>query len=200
MKRKLTCCLLTFSVLFLASCGPDAPGEGPVALKAHAVMQAFFDASDTPGLAVAVGMDGEVVWSAGFGYADLEQGVAVDPAATLFRIGSVIKPMTAHAVAQLVHAGKLDLDAPVQDYVPGFPHKRAPVTTRHLLAHLSGIRHYGGDEFLGRDKYETVNAGLAIFKDDPLLHEPGERYLYSSYGYNLAGAVVEGAAGQEGGS
>jgi CubicO group peptidase (beta-lactamase class C family) len=197
MKRKLTLCLITLSLLALASCGVDTTGQDPVALKAHTAVQAFFELSETPGLAVAVavGMGGEVVWSEGFGYADLEQGVAVDPATTLFRIGSVIKPMTALAVAQLVHAGKMNLDAPLQNYVPDFPPKRAPLTTRHLLAHLSGIRHYEGDEFLGRDVYDTVSAGLAIFRDDPLLHEPGERYYYSSYGYNLIGAVIEGASG-----
>lgn len=171
--------------------GNDHPAQ------AHVLMQEFFIASGSPGLSVSVGMGGKIIWSEGFGDADLEQSVAVNPAKTLFRIGSTIKPMTAYAVAQLVDTGKLDLDAPVQTYVPGFPEKRAPVTTRQLLGHLSGIRHYGKGEFFSRDHYATVGAGLVIFQDDPLVQLPGEAYLYSSYGYNLISAVIEGASGQE---
>ncbi len=186
-----------FFVLLILFLGPpDAvlAKDNRAAQQAHNLMQVFFDAGDSPGLAVAVGQGGQIVWSEGFGHADIEQMVQVDPARTLFRIGSVIKPMTAHAVAQLVQAGKLDLDAPVQTYVPDFPQKRGPVTTRQLLAHLSGIRHYQGDEFLNHEPFESVTAGLAIFWDDPLLHLPGERYVYSSYGYNLVSAVIEGAS------
>jgi len=170
--------------------------DSGLAEQAHTLMQAFFAASDTPGLAVSVGLGGTIIWSEGFGYADLEQQVKVDPAHTKLRIGSVIKPMTAHAVAQLVQAGKLDLEAPVQTYVPGFPQKCGPITTRQLLGHLAGIRHYSGEEFLNRDHYESVTEGLVIFQDDPLVHMPGDRYLYSSYGYNLVSAVIEGASGQ----
>lgn len=195
MNHKIKNLLLSIALLLLVACGADQPDVDPIQSHAHQLMQAFFEAGDTPGLAVAVGLSGEIVWSDGFGYADIEQGVEVDPAGTLFRIGSVIKPMTAHAAAQLVQAGKLDLDATIQTYVPDFPQKLAPVTTRHLLAHLSGIRHYQGDEFLSRAAYATVTEGLAVFEDDPLLHTPGEKYLYSSYGYNLAGAVIEGASG-----
>ena len=170
--------------------------DGGSAKQAHTLMQAFFDASDTPGLAVSVGLGGTIIWSEGFGYADLEQRVKVDPAHTRLRIGSVIKPMTAHAVAQLVRAGKLDLEAPIQTYVPDFPPKGEPITTRQLLGHLSGIRHYRGDEFFNRDHYESVTQGLVIFQDDPLVHMPGDKYLYSSYGYNLVSAIIEGASGQ----
>jgi len=170
--------------------------DSSLAGQAHTLMQAFFDAGDTPGLAVSVGLNGTIIWSEGFGHADLEQLVKVDPARSKLRIGSVIKPMTAHAVAQLVQAGKLDLEAPVQTYVPGFPQKRGPITTRQLLGHLSGIRHYRGEEFLNRDHYKSVTEGLVIFQDDPLVHMPGDSYLYSSYGYNLISAVIEGASGQ----
>jgi serine beta-lactamase-like protein LACTB len=189
--------LLLISLFLLAACGADPADHDPIAITAHEVMQALFDSGDAPGLAVAVGLGGRITWSEGFGFADVEQKVAVDPARTLFRIGSVIKPMTALAAAQLVQAGRLDLDAPVQAYVADFPPKQAPVTTRQLLAHLSGIRHYEGDEFFNHEAFASVAEGLAIFKDDPLLHPPGEGFLYSSYGYNLVSAVLEGAAGEE---
>src|SRR3989442_525555 len=82
-------------------------------------------------------------WSEGFGYADLERHAPIT-AETQFRIGSVSKPLTADAVVQLVDAHRLDLDAPVQRYLPSFPDKGAPITTRLLAGHLAGIRHYQG--------------------------------------------------------
>ncbi|OLE82145.1 MAG: hypothetical protein AUG74_00345, partial [Bacteroidetes bacterium 13_1_20CM_4_60_6] len=115
---------------------------------------------------------------------------------TMFRIGSVSKPLTSDAVAQLVARGRLDLDVPVQRYVPSFPEKPWPITTRELAGHLAGIRHYRGAEFASNRRYATVTEGLAIFKDDSLLFPPGTRFSYSSYGWNLIGAVVEGASGE----
>ena len=114
-----------------------------------------------------------------------------------FRVGSIANPMTAAAVAQLYDEGRIDLDAPIQRYVPAFPEKAHPITTRQLGGHLAGIRHYKGGENRIRDPYATVVDGLAIFKDDPLLHEPGTAFSYSSYGFNLLSAVVEGASGHE---
>ncbi|HUF25829.1 MAG TPA: serine hydrolase domain-containing protein [Gemmatimonadaceae bacterium] len=149
-----------------------------------------------PGLSVAVAVNGEVVWREGFGWADVENRVPVTPN-TRFRIASISKPVTAVAVGLLVEQGRLDVDAPVQRYVPGFPQKPWPVTTRHLAGHLAGIRHYNGDEFRSAVSYPTVTSALTVFNDDSLLHQPGTRYAYSSYGWNLISAVVEGAA-QEG--
>lgn len=149
-----------------------------------------------PGMAAAVAVNGQIVWSEGFGFADLENRVPVWPT-TKFRVGSVSKPLTAAALAQLVEQGKLDLDAPVQKYVPGFPDKGQVITPRLLAGHLAGIRHYKGDEFLIARRYNSVNESLAIFKDDPLLHPPGTKFSYSSYGWNLLSAVVEAASGRD---
>ena len=148
-----------------------------------------------PGLSVAVGVDGEIVWAEGFGWADLENRVPVWPS-TRFRIASISKSLTAGAVGKLMEEGKLDLDAPVQAYVPSFPEKAWPVTTRLLGGHLGGIRHYRNREFESLVHYENVVDALAIFADDPLIHEPGTAYEYSTYGWNLISAVVQAAAGE----
>lgn len=150
-----------------------------------------------PGVSITVMKKGEIVFSEGLGYADLEQRVPVDPARTKFRVGSVSKPMTAAALAKLYEAGKIDLDAPIQTYVPSFPKKEHDITLRQLAGHIAGIRHYKGDEFLSAENYETVMEGLDIFKDDPLLFKPGEKYSYSSYAWNLISAAIEAAAGEE---
>lgn len=166
------------------------------AATADTLMQQFFDENNTPGLSVSVGLQGQLIWSEGYGYADLEQRVPITAGLSKFRIGSVIKPMTADAVAQLYEAGKLDLDAPIQTYVPDFPVKQAPITLRLLLNHQAGIRHYQGDEFMNHQHFESVSDGLSIFADDPLLSAPGDAFNYSSYGFNLISAAVETVSGE----
>ncbi len=156
-------------------------------------MRADLAARGYPGIAIAVAVDGETVWSEGFGYANLEHRVPMWPSVK-FRVGSISKSLTAAAVARLVEDGRLDLDAPIQKYVPSFPEKAHSITTRQLGGHLAGIRHYQGDENFIRDPYPTVLDGLTIFADDPLLHAPGSAFAYTSYGFNLLSAVVEGAA------
>lgn len=98
-----------------------------------------------PGISIAVAVDGKVVWAEGFGLADLEQCVPVLPR-TKFRIGSTSKPLTAVGAALLFDKGRLDLDAPVQKYVPQFPDKEYVITTPELLGHLGGIRTYTREE------------------------------------------------------
>jgi CubicO group peptidase (beta-lactamase class C family) len=151
--------------------------------------------SGAPGASVTVMQDGRILWSRGFGEADVEQLVPAT-ALTRFRIGSVSKSLTAAALGLLVEEGKLDLDAPVQKYVPSFPVKRYPMSVRQVAGHLAGIRHYRGDEFGSQKHYASVTEALALFKDDTLLFEPGTRFSYSSYGWNLLSAVVEGASGE----
>ncbi|HEY4613418.1 MAG TPA: serine hydrolase domain-containing protein [Bacteroidota bacterium] len=147
-----------------------------------------------PGFAVAVSVGDSIVWSEGFGFADVERREPVTPS-TRFRIGSVTKLLTAIAAAQLYERGVLDLDSPVQRYVPSFPDKGSTVSTRQLLGHLSGIRHYGRSEFISRVRYSSVEEALGVFKNDSLLFTPGTKYFYSSYGYVLASAVIEKASG-----
>ena len=163
--------------------------------EAEVIFNEFAERNDIPGTAVAVSIDGEIVWSEGYGFADLEQNVKVYPQRTKFRVGSVSKPFTAAALARLYEAGLIDLDLPIQTYVPDFPKKKWPITPRQLAGHTAGIRHYRGDEFLSSQHYPTVEEGLTIFADDPLLFEPGTDYSYSSYGWNLVSAAIEGASG-----
>jgi CubicO group peptidase (beta-lactamase class C family) len=174
--------------------------DARAAAKARALVTELMRAQEIPGLAVAVARHGRMLWSEGFGMADAEHGVAVTPL-TRFRASSVSKVLTAAAVALLVEEGRLDLDAPIQRYVPGFPVKPWPITTRQLAAHSAGIRHYVDADFEGALKgnphFTSVRDGLALFQNDPLLFEPGTGYSYSSYGWTLISAAIEGASGQE---
>jgi CubicO group peptidase (beta-lactamase class C family) len=152
-------------------------------------------APKVPGLSVAVGEDGKIIWSEGFGLADLEAKRPVTTQ-TLFRIGSVSKSLTAAGLMLLVEKGKVDLDADIHRYVPDYPDKGHTITTRQLAGHLAGIRHYKGEEFYLNRHYGSVRESLRIFENDPLLSVPGEKYSYSSYGFNLISMVMEKAAGR----
>ena len=165
--------------------------------KIEKAITAAMSRQNIPGLSVAVVTDQRMRWSQGYGLADLENFIPAK-AATVYRLGSISKTITAIAVMQLVEQGKLDLDAPIQKYCPAFPQKQWPITVRQLLGHLAGVRHYKSDaEFLSTRHYNSVVEGLDMFKDDPLLHEPGTKYQYTTHGYAILGCAVEGASGMK---
>jgi CubicO group peptidase (beta-lactamase class C family) len=143
--------------------------------------------------------NGGYEWASGFGLADAENNAPASEH-TLFRLASISKPLTATAAMQLWERGQLDLDAPVQKYCPAFPQKSGPISTRQVMGHLAGIRHYktGPDDLeVGNTKHfdNPIQAGLDFFKNEPLLSEPGKTFHYSTQGYTLVGCVIEGASG-----
>ncbi|WP_262690292.1 serine hydrolase domain-containing protein [Kordiimonas aestuarii] len=148
------------------------------------------------GITVAVGKGEHVVYAAGFGTANIETGEAVN-ASTQMRVGSISKVFTAALVGKLYEAGKLDLDVSIGTYVPSFTKKRWPVSIRQASAHMGGVRHYKGDEFLNTHHYDTVTDGIQMFAADPLAFEPGTRVSYSSHAWNLISAALEGAADED---
>jgi len=107
------------------------------------------------------------------------------------------------SVMELWERGKLDLEAPVQKYCPAFPQKESPITTRELMGHLGGIRHYktNPQEDLegGNTKHfdNGIEAGLKFFENDPLVAQPGTHFHYSTQGYTLVGCAIEGASGEK---
>ncbi|XP_076065583.1 serine beta-lactamase-like protein LACTB, mitochondrial [Oratosquilla oratoria] len=243
-----------------------------------------------PGLSVGVTVDGCNVWSTGLGYADIENKLPCTKH-TVMRIASISKPLTMMAVARLWEEGKIDLDAPVQKYVPKFPKKmyeakEVTITTRQLLSHQGGIRHYkkkngkknsdvkntlpkkqdessekeetkevpdeksstseeekevanpehielkniktsasnneqnhstvkrettkkheregkkkrgkenefDSKEYFIKEEFKDIESALKLFQDDDLFFKPGTGYLYTTHGWTLISAVVEGAA------
>lgn len=156
---------------------PSVSGVEPPAALDESVAQAravlSLLAEQGVGLSLAVARDGRIVWSEAFGYRDLERRQAATPA-TVFRIYSVSKPMTAVAAARLLEQGRLDPNAPVRRYVPEFPDKGTPITAMQLATHTSGIRHYENEgEARSREHCSSVDEALEILADDPLVHPPG---------------------------
>lgn len=152
------------------------------------------DPAPAIGLAMRAG-DETRTWA--WGLADVADGRAAT-VETRFRLASVSKSFTGAVAALLAEEGALDLDAPVQRWLPDFPrHAEGEITPRLLAGHLSGIPHYGADDRFEAGSYHAVRDGLRVFAHRPLAQAPGEKYLYSSYGFNLLGATVEAASGVE---
>lgn len=171
------------------------PRYRDAAARARRHLAALRAEREIPGLAVALGVAGRLVWSEGVGYADRDRGLGACPDQQ-FRLQSVSKPVTAAGMARLAERGLLDLDAPVRRYVPGLPPALGAVTARQLASHRAGVRHYRDDaEALTTTRYDTAVASLEKFRDDPLLFAPGSASAYSTYGFVLLSAAMEGASG-----
>jgi serine beta-lactamase-like protein LACTB, mitochondrial len=168
--------------------------------QVEAAVSKFMASTHVPGVSVAVVENGEYEWAEGFGFADLENNAPASEH-TLYRLGSISKPLTAVGAMQLYERGQLDLDAPIQKYCPAFPKKQQPITTREVMGHLGGIRHYKTDSpdeaELGNTRHfdNPIQAGIDFFKNDPLVADPGTHFHYSTQGYTLVGCVMEGASG-----
>lgn len=149
-----------------------------------------------PGMGAAVWQDGRIVWRGAAGYRDVQARQPVD-ADTIFRLASVSKLITVAAAAHLAETGRLDLDAPVASLWDGVNPDWAPFSLRQLAAHTSGLPHYQAqDENRGARRYASAIEAVGVFRDRPLLSEPGSSYSYSSWGYTLISALVEARSGK----
>ncbi len=157
------------------------------------IVRAALAEQNLPGLSVAVGSGGEIVWAEGFGWANLEKQVPVSPD-TRFRIGTASTVLTSAAVGLLLEKDRLTLDEKIQTYVPEFTESKWPVTLRQVMGHVAGIRSDGGDEgpLFGEQCDRPVEA-LPHFNPAPRV-EPGTEYRYSNFGWILVSAAVEAAA------
>ncbi|WP_019027833.1 serine hydrolase domain-containing protein [Colwellia piezophila] len=172
--------------------------------------------SGTASLQIAVGYKNKIIFSDAYGLADIENNILATPQ-TKYRIASISKWFTSSATMSLIETGALDLNAPIQKYCPKYPLKLNVITTKQLLTHTSGIRHYADynallsrassdDERtkierkrfidqLGRyTRYTEVITPLNNFKEDPLLFKPGTNWKYTSYGFRTLACVLQGAA------
>jgi CubicO group peptidase (beta-lactamase class C family) len=153
------------------------------------------------GVSTAFILDFEVVDVRSVGWQDFARRIPAS-VKTRYRWASISKSLCAVAALQLAEAGELDLDRDVREYVPEFPEKRWVLTTRHLLPHHGGVVHYQHGPIVTERTYDDPNPfrdrvlALDMFKETPLLFEPGSSYSYTTHGYSLLGAVVERAGEQ----
>ena len=183
---------------------PSQKWAGAVQRGRH-IMRAGLTRQNLPGLSVAVGVAGDIVWAEGFGDADLEHQATVAPE-TRFRVADASKALTSAAVGLLLEKNLLHLDDEIQVHVPEFPKKQWPVTLRQLMAQVAGVpTDHGGEAPLSNTSSDDGNParrcertidGLQLdnFGERELLFEPGTKYNPSSYGWILVSAAVEAAA------
>jgi CubicO group peptidase (beta-lactamase class C family) len=161
---------------------------------------AQWDKSNSPGCSLAVYRDGEIVYSRGYGMADLEHGIALTPS-SVFHIASVSKQFAAASVALLAQEGRLSLDDPARKYVPELPDFGRPITIRQLVHHTSGLRDQW--EILGfsgwrysRDLITDDDVMSLVKRQKALNFAPGEKYSYSNTGYTLLAQIVQRVTGK----
>ncbi len=167
----------------------------------EAAVTKFMAETHVPGLSVAVVENGEYEWAAGFGLADVENN-APRQRTHAFPPGIDLQVAHGHGRAcNSVERGQLDLDAPVQKYCPAFPEKQSPITTREVMGHLAGIRHYKSesqdDPEVGNTKHfdDPIQAGLDFSRTILWSQTPERQFHYSTQGYTLVGCAIEGASG-----
>ena len=163
--------------------------------QARQIARAGLIEQNLPGLSVAVGVGGEIVWAEGFGWANIEKRLPVEPA-TRFNIGTASMVLTSAGVGLLLEKDQLKLDEKIQTYVPEFSEKQWPVTLRHLMAHVAGVRRDAGDEEPIGARCDQTTEGLARFSTKPLLFEPGTKFHDTTYGWVLISAAVDAVGGE----
>ncbi|MDQ3282643.1 MAG: beta-lactamase family protein [Acidobacteriota bacterium] len=189
---------LFFLLLFLSgtlAAQPKPPAWAAELPAYEAYVQQWMRDNHVPGLTIGF-TRGDLTWVKAFGLADVENGLPmrIDSA---YRYASLQKTMTAVAVLQLAEQKKLDLDADIRTYVPQYPAKPYTITARQLLSHLGGVPHYVNRPVEQHIKvHKTTAETIAIFANFDLVAEPGTRFHYSTYGYNLLGAAIENITGQ----
>ncbi len=167
----------------------------------HRQMEEF----NIPNVAFSVVVGGEMVMAKGYGYADLDKQIAVDPHKTLFRIGSTSKLFTWTAVMQLVEQGKLNLDADVNEYldfeIPAtltYAQRQpepGPITLKHLMTHTPGFEDYVTGLF-SLNEEQAIPLAQHVREYSPArVFPPGEVIAYSNYGAALAAYIVERVSG-----
>lgn len=158
-----------------------------------------WDSKKSPGAAIAVVKNGEIVFKKGYGMANLEYDVPNGPS-TVFHIASVSKQFTVFSVLQLQKEGKLSLDDDIRKYIPEVPEFGKTITLRHLASHTSGLRDQWNLLAMGGWRLDDVITKEHVFKllekQEELNFQPGEEYLYCNTGFTLLAEVVARVSGQ----
>jgi len=192
---------LIVPIIFSAGLALAVPGFSPaqapasIAAQLDQLLSSVFK-PDQPGAALLIMKDGQVLVRKAYGLADLELGVPLEPD-MVFEIGSMTKQFTAVSILMLMERGQLSLSDPITKFLPDYPTRGKTITVEHLLTHTSGIQSYtdmaAWRPLMRKDMGLTELIG--IFKDQPMLFAPGERWRYNNSGYILLGAIIEKISG-----
>jgi CubicO group peptidase (beta-lactamase class C family)/predicted dienelactone hydrolase len=182
---------------------PAADLDKTTVAKIDTIVEQVMADKQVPGAAVGVVKDGELVYAKGFGVTELGSDQLVTPDSVFF-MASIAKSVTGMAIMQLVEDGKIDLDAPVTDYLPYFTladPAAQEITIRQLLSHASGMADYGDWMADVVDENQSTDDGaleeyVRSFGDGTLLFPPDEGWSYSNSGFDTLGDVIAKVSGQ----
>jgi CubicO group peptidase (beta-lactamase class C family) len=148
-----------------------------------------------PGVALKIIRDGKAVKTAAYGTANLEHNVPVKPE-TVFEIGSITKQFTAAGILLLAQEGKLSVEDPIRQYLPGTPSTWTNITIRHLLTHTSGLKNYNELDGFQLTRHLTQPQFIQKLGAVPLEFAPGDSWKYCNSGFNLLGYIIENVSGK----
>lgn len=170
--------------------------ESNFGAKARDLITSSVKENQTVGIVAGFSVQGEIKWQAGAGYSDLE-GKKLFDISTKTRIASISKSMTAVAIMQLYEQNKIELDKPIQTYLPTFPkNDKGDITIRQLLQHSSGLDGYKNNkEQENKVDYASLADAVSIFQDRELISVPGQAFNYTTYGYVALGLIIENVSG-----
>ncbi|PIV94934.1 MAG: hypothetical protein COZ17_06755 [Flavobacteriaceae bacterium CG_4_10_14_3_um_filter_33_47] len=189
--------IMAFIMLTLSSFGFSQTIDKTIQAKpktAKKMAKEFLEIHQIPGMAISVSKHGKLIWSKGFGYAQLKPKVKIKPKKTIFRVASISKSITGIALGKLMDDALIDIDKSIYEYLPSYPKKSYDFSARQLAGNLAGIRHYKDNSEYALNKKMSISEGLSLFKDDELLFEPGTNFHYSSMGYVLLSDVMQKAS------
>ncbi|MEL6809879.1 MAG: serine hydrolase domain-containing protein [Bacteroidota bacterium] len=158
------------------------------------IANAFLESTGLPGLSIAISENAELSYAQAFGFADTENEIKLTPQHQL-RTASVAKVITITGLGRLVTQGKIDLDAPIRDYIPYVDSKYALLTCRQLAGHTSGVAHQPSGRSYKKKQFKTIKEAVLLM-DKPLLFQPDTDYHYSTSAFTFLAAAIEGAAGK----
>src|SRR3989442_104807 len=197
--RRVTSGILAGLLIFMAASGPAASAAEDK--KAAAVDEVFADLTKpgSPGCALGVYRDGKIIYSKGYGLANLEENVPITPE-SVFDIGSTSKQFTAASILLLEERGKLSVNDDIRKYIPELPDYGQKITILHLLNHTSGLRDYLTLMDLAGINTDSVttdeDALQIIFRQKALNFAPGSDWLYSNTGFFLLSVIVKRVSGK----
>lgn len=187
--------LFQYSIFLLLICFGKPIVAQTISEKVDSYVENAMVGRHIPGLSLAVIRDGIPVKIKGFGYADIENKIPVNPE-TIFQSGSIGKQFTATAILQLKEEGKLELDDKISKYFVGSPESWKDITIRNLLTHTSGIPDYENANLIDLRKDYTEQELLQFAMKLPLNFQPNEKWAYSNTAYVLLGILIHKLTGK----
>jgi serine beta-lactamase-like protein LACTB len=164
--------------------------------KTEKLVYRFLEKENIPGASISISYNDTLIFSKGFGYADVENKITVDPSKTKFRIASITKTLTAATIIKLSELGLVDIHKSIHFYLDSLPRKEYDFTIAQIGGHISGIRRVPSEEKYTCDNIYGKKDFYRVFKMDSLLFKPSTNYSYSNYGYQLLGILAEKITGQ----